>query len=114
MGFSEEYRDSFIQWAIENGTKLSQFITVKDSNTGGTGVFFNIDEYIKQNGAIDEEDPVILMRVPKRLTLSLDSIAEMLLAPQLKYDLKANGDYIKQGQVFQVFLSELTSSFKKV
>ncbi|ODQ60246.1 hypothetical protein WICANDRAFT_78856 [Wickerhamomyces anomalus NRRL Y-366-8] len=113
MGFSEEYRDSFIQWSIENGTKLSEFITVKDSNTGGTGVFFNIDEYIKQNGAIDEEDPVILMRVPKRLTLSLDSIAEMLLAPQLKYDLKANGDYIKQGQVFQVFLSELTSSFQE-
>lgn len=113
MGFDEQYRDSFIQWVVDNGAQLSEFVEFKDSQLGGTGVFFNIDEYEKQNGELNPDTLPPLLRVPKRLSLSLDSIAESLLAPQLKYDLKANGDYIKQGQIFQIFLSELTKSFSE-
>lgn len=113
MALSEEYRDSFIEWAKENGTHVSEFITVKDSDIGGTGVFFNIDQYVEENGEIDQDDRIVILRVPKKLTLSLDSIAETLLEPQLEYDLQnAHKDYIKQGQVFQIFLAALSENFK--
>lgn len=114
MGFDEQFRDSFIQWVVDNGGQFSKYVEFKDSELGGLGVFFNIDEYERENGELS--DPEImdpLLRVPKRLSLSLDSIAESLLAPQLKYDLKANGDYLKQGQVFKIFLSELTKNFSE-
>lgn len=113
MVFSKEYRDSFIQWAKENGTQLSDFVTFKESKLGGTGVFFNIDDYVKQNGELKKDDRVVLLRIPKRLTLSLDSIADTLLGPQVKYDLKAKKNYIKQGEIFQMFLGELTRSFQE-
>ncbi|CCH43800.1 Cytochrome c lysine N-methyltransferase 1 [Wickerhamomyces ciferrii] len=113
MGFDTAYRESFIQWAIDQGVEINKFVTIKESQTGGTGVFFKVQEFVQENGKIDEDDQIVLMRIPKKNTMSLDSIATDLLEPQLAYDADAPKDYIKQSDVFKQFLADLSRNFQE-
>lgn len=101
---AENQRSEFIQWAIEQGVKIPDYIKIKDSKLGGSGVFINLDQ-------IEIKGDIEVLRIPSSLKLSLDSIGQ-LLADQHKYDHEnGNDEYLKQGEIFTTFLSKFKFTF---
>lgn len=110
MTVTNKFRDEFIQWAVSQGSTISPLLSIKNSSLGGTGVFLSLQ---KLDDELDPKGHLEVMRVPKKLTVSLDSFSDMLLVPQQSYDDEILAqDMLKQSQVVVKFLSVFSESFE--
>ncbi|KAH3672093.1 hypothetical protein WICMUC_004443 [Wickerhamomyces mucosus] len=111
MTILNSFRERFITWCESEGSKISKFITFKNSDTEGTGVFLDLDQYSKENDLTKVDEEFVVLRIPKHMCLSLETIGENFLKEQLAYDLDTK--FIRQGKLLSTFLSNFQSYFQE-
>ncbi|KAH3686875.1 hypothetical protein WICPIJ_002139 [Wickerhamomyces pijperi] len=116
MPLSPQERTTFLDWCLAHpGTSIHPAIEFKSSEIEGTGVFLNPTK-LSSEDTQSTEDPVIVLRVPKTLSLSIDTIAESLLTRQLQHEVEIesqSASFVKQGHILISFLSKLRTSFEE-
>lgn len=112
MTLSTAERLQFLNWCLSfQGTWIHPSITFKSSEIEGTGVFLDTNKLTEDELHSEQEEPVVVVRIPKSLSLSIDTIAQTLLTRQLQFEVEHENEK-SQGQVLISFLSNLRSSFE--
>lgn len=106
------YLEAFVAACACRGCVVSELAEVKRSQTGGIGVFVDVDRLVAQADRASDED-LVLLRVPHSETLSLDSIMAGLLHEQLEHDAQCRDGWLNQSEIMKRLLSELNLGFSQ-
>lgn len=109
---TEEFRSQFLQWAEQMGAAVSPYVSFRQSKLGGTGVFFALRRYVEDNGTVDSDEQKEVIRVPKKLSYSLDSFMTDLLPSQREFDASLGDELLKQSEIITKFLENFQHSFE--
>lgn len=114
MGVTGDFRDQFIKWVVSEGAELSPYITIDQSELGGAGVFFSWRKFREDHGLIDVDGCLEVMRIPKRLSFSLDRFKDELLIQQQIFDQdlgEFGQDPLNQSEIMTKFLETFLTHF---